>query len=360
MMRERGASGAARLPRGRWGGRFALVSCLAAGIGVLVPAAAYAAACVLWVWRRPDVVGRIPLAARNAALALLALALMLILNQLCRALTERLDFEPANSHPAHRHQLLLLLDEFAVLGRLDLPAADSSFATAWRLWNAGEAAGETPFGAWRLYDLEASLRRDQRRFDAALACLERALASAPAAARGRILLKKQYTFDQAGNVESALAVLEEAAPLLEATPDAGLRWSFELNAASMLCHAACITWDHAMLRFATGRATDAEELTSPLAAAFPQSGPIWSLVMAETAPPRRRATRCLVPPLLPAAAAPAAPHPSRAQPPPRFNPTAAPRPRASPRRPPAAPPRRAGRSDRRRPGGSLRHPPHQP
>jgi type IV secretion system protein VirD4 len=43
----------------------------------------------------------------------------LVLNQLCRALTERLDFEPASSRPAHRHALLLLLDEFAVLGKLD-------------------------------------------------------------------------------------------------------------------------------------------------------------------------------------------------------------------------------------------------
>jgi type IV secretion system protein VirD4 len=42
----------------------------------------------------------------------------LLLNQLCRALTERLDFEPASSRPARRHPLLLLLDEFAVLGRL--------------------------------------------------------------------------------------------------------------------------------------------------------------------------------------------------------------------------------------------------
>ncbi|HVT18577.1 MAG TPA: type IV secretory system conjugative DNA transfer family protein [Thermoanaerobaculia bacterium] len=43
----------------------------------------------------------------------------ILLNQLCRALTERLDFEPASSRPVHRHTLLLLLDEFAVLGKLD-------------------------------------------------------------------------------------------------------------------------------------------------------------------------------------------------------------------------------------------------
>jgi tetratricopeptide (TPR) repeat protein len=118
----------------------------------------------------------------------------------------------------------------------NLPVAESSFATAWKLWSEGEAAGETPFGEWRLHDLEASLRRDQRRFDAALACLERALAGAPESAKVRILLKKQYTFEQAGELQAALAVLEEAAPLLDATPDTGLRWTFEINATSMLCH----------------------------------------------------------------------------------------------------------------------------
>ena len=43
----------------------------------------------------------------------------ILLNQLCRALTERLDFQPGSSRPARRHPLLLLLDEFAVLGKLD-------------------------------------------------------------------------------------------------------------------------------------------------------------------------------------------------------------------------------------------------
>jgi len=39
----------------------------------------------------------------------------LILNQIARRLTERLDWEPKNHH---RHQLLLMLDEFPALGRL--------------------------------------------------------------------------------------------------------------------------------------------------------------------------------------------------------------------------------------------------
>jgi type IV secretion system protein VirD4 len=43
----------------------------------------------------------------------------LVLNQLCRALTERLDFETDSGRPAGRRPLLLLLDEFPVLGKLD-------------------------------------------------------------------------------------------------------------------------------------------------------------------------------------------------------------------------------------------------
>jgi type IV secretion system protein VirD4 len=66
-----------------------------------------------------------------ADLQRLRVPIRLFLNQLCRALTERLDFEAADDRqghgghpahggrPAHRHPLLLLLDEFPVLGKLD-------------------------------------------------------------------------------------------------------------------------------------------------------------------------------------------------------------------------------------------------
>ena len=45
--------------------------------------------------------------------------LRIVLNQLCRSLTEHLDFEPASSRPRSRRPLLLVLDEFPVLGKLD-------------------------------------------------------------------------------------------------------------------------------------------------------------------------------------------------------------------------------------------------
>lgn len=118
----------------------------------------------------------------------------------------------------------------------DLVAAEASFATAWRLWCAGAAAAPAPLGAWRLHDLEASLRRDQRQFAAALDCLERALAAAPVEATGRILLKKAYTLEQADQAEAALATLQAAAPLVDSAGEPRLRWGVDLNLTLILAH----------------------------------------------------------------------------------------------------------------------------
>jgi len=43
----------------------------------------------------------------------------LLINQIGRRLTERMDFEEGRHTPRYRHRLLLMLDEFASLGRLD-------------------------------------------------------------------------------------------------------------------------------------------------------------------------------------------------------------------------------------------------
>ena len=43
----------------------------------------------------------------------------LLINQIGRRLTERMDFEEGRQTPHYRHRLLLMLDEFAALGRLD-------------------------------------------------------------------------------------------------------------------------------------------------------------------------------------------------------------------------------------------------
>jgi transcriptional regulator with XRE-family HTH domain len=118
----------------------------------------------------------------------------------------------------------------------DLLAAAASLATGWRLWRAGASAPDSRLAEWRLLDLEASLRRDQRRFDVALDLLDRALAAAPPEAGGRVLLKKSYTLEQAGEIAPALAVLEEAAPLAALEGEPHRLWTVRINRLVLLCH----------------------------------------------------------------------------------------------------------------------------
>jgi tetratricopeptide (TPR) repeat protein/DNA-binding XRE family transcriptional regulator len=99
----------------------------------------------------------------------------------------------------------------------DLDAADAAVERAWAAWKAGAADDFLPFEEARLLDLEASLRRAQRRFDEALALLEEALASCPAKFKGRLLLNKAATLEQKGDVEAAIAVLWEARPHVESS-----------------------------------------------------------------------------------------------------------------------------------------------
>jgi tetratricopeptide (TPR) repeat protein len=119
----------------------------------------------------------------------------------------------------------------------DFDAADALFAQALELWRNGDPSEPELLPEWRLYDLEASLRREQRRFPEALACLEQAFAlckGEPAAA-GHILLKKEHLFATMGDTEGALAALQEAAPFVEATGDPHLRIRLLFNMVDNLC-----------------------------------------------------------------------------------------------------------------------------
>ncbi|HKI02062.1 MAG TPA: helix-turn-helix domain-containing protein [Thermoanaerobaculia bacterium] len=118
----------------------------------------------------------------------------------------------------------------------DLAGADTAFAQAWHFWGAGAASDPGLLAGWRLYDLDASLRRDQRRFPEALQLLEQARAGCgdDPLATGRILLKKEHVFDVMGDAESALAVLREAAPLVEASGDTRQLFALRFNIAADL------------------------------------------------------------------------------------------------------------------------------
>ena len=119
----------------------------------------------------------------------------------------------------------------------DHAGADEAFVHAWELWRAGtDSEGLLP--EWRLFDLEASLRRAERRFAEALELLDRARAGCRGdpLAVGRILLKKERTFNQMADFEAALAVLIEASPFVEASGDCRLLFALRFNMTDDLCH----------------------------------------------------------------------------------------------------------------------------
>src|SRR5262245_25047242 len=103
----------------------------------------------------------------------------------------------------------------------DFAGADKAFAKVWELCKAGAGSDPTLLPEWRMLDLEASLRTDERRFPEALDLLQRARAAAgeEPAAVGLILLKLVNLFNQKEDVQAALAASAEAAPYVEASGD---------------------------------------------------------------------------------------------------------------------------------------------
>ncbi|HSS51886.1 MAG TPA: helix-turn-helix transcriptional regulator [Thermoanaerobaculia bacterium] len=115
----------------------------------------------------------------------------------------------------------------------ELEAADAILEKALRLWHAGSDPDEL-LDPGRLLDLEASLRRGQRRFDEALALLEEALRVGRC--RERYLLKKGFTLEVMGDYERAVEVLLEAQPGVESSGDDRLKASLHQNLALSLTH----------------------------------------------------------------------------------------------------------------------------
>jgi transcriptional regulator with XRE-family HTH domain len=121
----------------------------------------------------------------------------------------------------------------------DFAGADKAFARAWDLWKAGALSDPNLLPEWRLLDLEASLRRAERRFSEALALLDRARVAAgdsDPVTIARILLIKEHVFDQMGEIRSALVTLAEAKPFVEISGDPRLLFALHFNTADNLCH----------------------------------------------------------------------------------------------------------------------------
>ncbi len=115
----------------------------------------------------------------------------------------------------------------------DLKAARAGFDPAKQRWLAGtDPAGVLDPG--RILDLEASLLRDERRFDEAVARLTEAfpLSRCPA----RILIKKGFTLEVMGDYEQAIETLMEAGPWIDRESEPRLWYQQRFNLAVVLCN----------------------------------------------------------------------------------------------------------------------------
>ncbi len=120
----------------------------------------------------------------------------------------------------------------------DFAGADKAFARAWELWKAGTVSAPDLLPEWRMLDLEASLRRAERRFPEALELLDRAKEAIDkdnSLAIARILLKREHVFDQMGETRKALETLFEAKPFVEASEDPRFLLALLFNTVDNLC-----------------------------------------------------------------------------------------------------------------------------
>jgi tetratricopeptide (TPR) repeat protein len=115
----------------------------------------------------------------------------------------------------------------------ELRAAEIAFEQATRLWLSGaDPAGLLDPG--RLPDLEASLRRDQRRFAEALTLLDAAMAVGRRPER--VLTNKGFTLEVMGEYERAVETLLQAEPLLDREGEPRLWYHQRFNLAVNHCH----------------------------------------------------------------------------------------------------------------------------
>jgi tetratricopeptide (TPR) repeat protein len=116
----------------------------------------------------------------------------------------------------------------------NLSGAENAFAQARNLWVA-DASGDL-LDRGRLLDLEASLRRDQRRIPEAVELHEKALAVTKPEGSAYILLNMAFSLEQMGEHGRAIQALEQAAPLIDGQREPRLLCVLRFNLAVNLCH----------------------------------------------------------------------------------------------------------------------------
>jgi len=114
----------------------------------------------------------------------------------------------------------------------DHQTAEATLQQAKRLWESGNDSTEV-LDPGRLLDLEASLRRDQRRFEETLALLEEALKVGRCPER--YLINKGFTLEVMGEYDRAVEALLQAEPLLELKGDERLLYMLRFNLAVIFC-----------------------------------------------------------------------------------------------------------------------------
>ena len=120
--------------------------------------------------------------------------------------------------------------------RSDLDEARQAFAVSIQL-RQEEGHGPIP-EAWRLYDLEASLRIDLRQHAEALRLLAQATQEAPqtGAVQARLLSQVAHVHEVMGDSEGALRMFRQAAALVDReTDDPHLVWMVHSNLMGSLC-----------------------------------------------------------------------------------------------------------------------------
>jgi tetratricopeptide (TPR) repeat protein len=114
-----------------------------------------------------------------------------------------------------------------------LKRAERTLAVARRLWEAGQDPDQL-LDPGRLLDLEASLRRDQRRFGESLSLLEQA---APVTRRPEhVSLKMAFALEVMGEYHRVLEILTAVEPRIRNHPEARLRTIHRFNLTVVLSH----------------------------------------------------------------------------------------------------------------------------
>jgi transcriptional regulator with XRE-family HTH domain len=161
------------------------------------------------------------------------------LAELALAIARRVPGGAGEKGRAEGYALAFLANALRVSNQL--PASEEAFKTAHDLFFGSGLAARAPLDAARLFDLEASLRRNQGRFAEALALLDRALAlTTDRRSQARLLLNIATTHEKTGEPDSALVALRKAAGLMPDNAEPRFRCVLLFGLVSALLRAGSI------------------------------------------------------------------------------------------------------------------------